>query len=214
MGIAHVRDLKVLGSSLCEDGLVGEARKSRLDILLLAHLEVFAEVLVTAPPVEMDHADSLVTANLMEVRVPDVVLDPVGGESTIAIELTVSLISLTDAIAPMLNHLLLLVLDHNVEKEAAPQVEDNHAPKESDTVLLVEWIDLPVDITEGVFDGACNVLERSPSLGAVSWLLGVVHEFSEITISVLSQSSIKRDTLKIKPMDECKLTCQSCRLSR
>ena len=193
---------------------MGEARQSGLDILLLAHLEVFAEVLVTAPPVEMDHADSLVTANLMEVRVPDVVLDPVGGESTIAIELTVSLVSLADSVAPVLNHLLLLVLDHNVEKEAAPQVEDNHAPKESDTVLLVEWIDLPVDITEGVFDGACNVLERSPSLGAVSWLLGVVHEFSEITISVLSQSSIKRDTLKIKPMDECKLTCQSCRLSR
>ena len=120
VGIAHVRDLEVLGSSLCEDGLVGEAGKSRLDVLLLAHLEVLAEVLVTAPPVEMDHADSLVTADLMEVRVPNIVLDPIGGESAITIELTVSLISLTAAIAPVLNHLLLLVLDHNIKEEAAP----------------------------------------------------------------------------------------------
>ena len=207
-------DLKVLAGGFLEDGLVGEARQSRSHIVLLAHLEVLAEVLVTAPPVQVDHIETLVTSDLMEVGVPHIVLDAIDWESSVTVELAVGGIGLTNSVAPVLNHLLLLVLDHNVEKEAAPQVEDNHAPKESDTVLLVEWIDLPVDITEGVFDGACNVLERSPSLGAVSWLLGVVHEFSEITISVLSQSSIKCDTLKIKPMDECKLTCQSCRLSR
>ena len=209
-----MRDLKVLAGGFLEDGLVGEARQSRSHIVLLAHLKVLAEVLVTAPPVQVDHIETLVTSDLMEVGVPHIVLDAIDWESSITVELSVGGIGLANSVAPVLNHLLLLVLDHNVEKEAAPQVEDNHAPKESDTVLLVEWIDLPVDITEGVFDGACNVLERSPSLGAVSWLLGVVHEFSEITISVLSQSSIKCDTLKIKPMDECKLTCQSCRLSR
>ena len=189
VGVAHVRDLEVLGSSLCEDGLVGEAGKSRLDILLLAHLEVFAEVLVTAPPVEMNHADSLVTANLMEVRVPDVVLDPVGGESTIAIELTVSLVSLTDSVAPVLNQLLLLVLDHHVEEEATPKVEDDEAPHDTNTVLGKEWVHLPVDVTERVLHKASDVLESSPSLCLIAGFLCAIDELAKVAISVLGQRS-------------------------
>lgn len=69
---------------------MGEARKSRTDVVLLAHLEVLAEVLVTAPPVQMDHADALVTTHLMEVRVPDIVLDSVNRHSSVAVELSVS----------------------------------------------------------------------------------------------------------------------------
>ena len=97
--------------------------------MLLAHLEVLAEVLVTAPPVKMDHAQSLVTTNLMEVSIPHIVLDTVSWESTIAIQGTMSLVGLTNSVAPVLSHPIFLVLDHDVEEETAPEVEDDHAPE-------------------------------------------------------------------------------------
>ena len=191
LGEAHLRNFKVLGSSLLEDRFVGEARQSRLDVLLLAHLEVLAEVLVTAPPVEVDHAEPLVTADLMEVGVPDVVLDPVCGETTVTVLQAVSLISLTDAVAPVLNHLLLLVLDHDIEEEGAPAVEDDHAPHEADSVLGEEWVQFPVEVADRVLHEPGDVLEGSPALGLISRLLGAVDELAEIAISVLSKSSKK-----------------------
>ena len=83
--------------------------------MLLAHLEVFTEVLVTAPPVQMDHAEALVAPNLMKIGVPDVVLDTIGRESSVTIESSVSLVALTDSVTPVIDHSLLLVLDHCVE---------------------------------------------------------------------------------------------------
>ena len=185
----HLCDFEVLGRGCLEDFLVSEATFGGLDVLLLAHFEVLAEVLVTAPPVEMDHADSLVTANLMEVRVPNIVLDPIGGESAITIELTVSLVSLANSVAPVLNQLLLLVLDHHVEEEAAPKVEDDEAPHDTNTVLGKEWVHLPVDVTERVLHKASDVLESSPSLCFIAGFLCAVDELAEVAISVLGQRS-------------------------
>ena len=198
LGEAHLGDLQILGSCFLEDGLVGEARKSRLDVLLLAHLEVLAEVLVTAPPVEVDHAEPLVTADLMEVGVPDVVLDPVCGETTVTVLQAVSLISLTDAVAPVLNHLLLLVLDHDVKEEAAPAVEDDHAPHEANAVLGEERVQLPVEVADRVLYEPGDVLEGSPALGLVSRLLGAVNEFAEVAIRVLGQSTKERRDIRSK----------------
>ena len=198
LGEAHLRNFKVLGSSLLEDRFVGEARQSRLDVLLLAHLEVLAEVLVTAPPVEVDHAEPLVTADLMEVGVPDVVLDPVCGETTVTVLQAVSLISLTDAVAPVLNHLLLLVLDHDVEEEGAPAVEDDHAPHEANAVLGEERVQLPVEVADRVLYEPGDVLERSPALGLVSRLLGAVNEFAEVAIRILGQSTKERRDIRSK----------------
>jgi len=192
--VAHLGNLKILGSSLLEDRLVGEAGKSGADVLLLSHLEVLSEVLVTAPPVEMDHAQTLVPSNLMEVRVPDIVLDTVDGHSSVTVLKTGKLVGLTDSVAPVLDHLLLLVLDHNIEKETAPKMEDNHTPEETDTVLSVERLHLPVHVAEGILEEAGNVLERSPSLGLVTRFLGVVDEFAEVAIGVLGQSSVTRSS--------------------
>ena len=170
---------------------MGETGQGRLDVVLLAHLEVLAEVLVTAPPVEMDHAEALVTAHLMEVGVSHVVLDAIGWESPVTVQSAVSLVALANSVAPVVDHSLLLVLHHGVEEEAAPQVEDDHTPKETHTVLSVEWLSLPVDVSKRIFEEACNVLERSPSLGVVTRFLRVVHELEEVAIGVLGQSSIK-----------------------
>ena len=112
--------------------------------MFLAHLEVLAEVLVTAPPVEVNHVKTLVTSYLMEVGVTHVVLDTVDWESAITGHCSVSLVLFTDSPPPVLDHLLLLVLDHNVKKEAAPKMEDGEAPKEANAVLSVERLYLPV----------------------------------------------------------------------
>jgi len=188
--VAHLRDLDILGSGLLEDVLVGESGQGRAHVVLLTHLEVLSEVLVTAPPVQVDHGQPLVTACLMEVSVPDVVLDTVGWESSVAIQGAVGLVDLTDSVAPVINHALLLVLDHDVQEETAPQVEDDQAPEETNTVLSVEGLHFPVEVAHWVLHEAGDVFEGSPALGIVTRFLSVVNELEEVTISVLGQSSM------------------------
>ena len=171
---------------------MGEATLGRLDVLLLAHLEVLAEVLVTAPPVRVDHAETLVTANLMEVGISHIVLDTIHRHPSVTVQGAVSLVDLADSPAPVVAHLLLLVLHHGPKEETAPQVEDYQAPDEAHAVLIMERLSLPVGITERVFEEAGDILERSPFLRVVTGLLGLVYELSKVTISVLSESSKER----------------------
>ena len=172
---------------------MGEATLGGLDVLLLAHLEVLAEVLVTAPPVRVDHAETLVTANLMEVGVSHIVLDTIHRHPSVTVQGAVSLVDLADSPAPVVAHLLLLVLHHGPKKETAPQVEDYQAPDEAHAVLIMETFSLPVGIAEWVFEEAGDVLERSPFLRVVTGLLGLVHKLSKVTISVLSESSKEKE---------------------
>ena len=168
---------------------MGKATLSGLDVLLLAHFEVLAEVLVTAPPVHVDHVETLATANLMEVGISHIVLDTIDWHSSVTIQGAVLLVNLTDSPAPVVTHLLLLVLHHDPEEEAAPQVEDDQAPDEAHAVLIMEGFSLPVGIAERVFEEAGDILERSPFLRIVTGLFGLVYELSKVTISVLSESS-------------------------
>jgi len=195
--MAHLRNLEVLGSGLLEDRLVGEAGKSGSDVLSLAHLEVLAEVLVTAPPVQVDHAQSLVSSNLMEVRVSDIVLDTIGRESMLTVSETVHSVGLTNTVTPVLDHALLLVFDQNIEEETAPKMEDDQAPEETNAVRFVEWLRLPVHVGKGILEEASDVLERSESLGLITRFLSLVHKLAEITISVLCESSIKQIPVEI-----------------
>ena len=55
-----------------------------LDVVSLAHLEIFAEVLITAPPVQVNHAEPFTSKSLMEVRVSNIVLFTVGWETSIS----------------------------------------------------------------------------------------------------------------------------------
>lgn len=78
-----MRDLQVLSSNIGVDLFVVETGEGWLDAVLLSHFEVLSEVLVSAPPVGPDHIESLVSSDLMEVRVPNVVLLSICGESTV-----------------------------------------------------------------------------------------------------------------------------------
>ena len=189
MSCTHLSNFEVLGRSFLEDSLVGETTLRWLDVLSLAHFEVLAEVLVTAPPVHVDHAEALATANLMEVGVSHIVLDTIHWHPSVTVQGAVGLVDLADAPAPVVTHLLLLVLHHGPEEEAAPQVEDDQGPDETHAVLIMERLSLPVGVAEWVFEEPGDILECSPSLRVVTGLLGLVYELSKVTISVLSESS-------------------------
>jgi len=47
---------------------------------------------------------------------------------------------------------------------------DEKAPNESDSVLVVKWLNFPVDIAEWVLEESSDILECSPLLSHISWL--------------------------------------------
>ena len=65
------------------DALVVEAAQSWLEVVPLPHLEVLSEVLVSAPPVSVDHRNSLISSYLMEVGVSNIVLFMISWHSSI-----------------------------------------------------------------------------------------------------------------------------------
>ena len=110
--MAHGSDACVLLRNIFVDFLVIKTAKRWSDVVLLAHFEVLTEVLVTTPPVRVNHAQTFVTSNLVDVRIAHVVFLPVGWVATILGRELVFAVGLTQSVAPVLNHLLLLVLYH------------------------------------------------------------------------------------------------------
>jgi len=168
---------------------VVEASLGWSNAVLLTHLEVLAEVLVATPPVEVDHSESLVPSNLMDVGISEIVLSPVDWETAVSVSRLVPLVSLTDSVSPVLNHSLLSHLGDGVEDEGAHQMESNKEVDEPESVLSVENLHLPVGIANWVLIETSDVLECSPSLGIVTRLVLLVNKFGEVAIGVFGQRS-------------------------
>ena len=94
-----------------------ESGEAWLDSVFLSHVEVLSEVLISAPPVGVDHADSLVSSNLMEVRVSDIVLLSIGWESSVGVRAIVVLVNLSNMPFPLGNHTFFLLLGEQEEDE-------------------------------------------------------------------------------------------------
>ena len=62
-------------------------------------------------------------------------------------------------------------------------MEGKKGVDESEAILSVEWLNLPVSVSNWVLEETSNVFERSPFLGIISWFHSSVDPFSEITIS-------------------------------
>ena len=174
----------------------------------LSHVEVLSEVLVSAPPVGVDHADSLISSNLMEVRVSDVVLLSISWESSVSVWGIVVLVDLSDVPFPLSDHTLFLLLCEEVEDEGLVQVPDQEDVDNSNSVLIGQSSNFPEGVTEWVLEESGKVFECSPFLGHVSWLLGLSNELGVITISLLGQSS------ELILVLTRQLTFRSCQLSR
>ena len=180
--MAHVSNGLIFRRSLSEDILVVEARKSGFNVVLLTHLEVFAEVLISAPPVGVDHIETFVSSNLMEVGITKVVLDLVSWQSPITMAHRMRPVCLTDSVPPVLNHLFLLVLYQDPEKEGLVEMEDQNCIHEAETVLIVEWFNLPVSVSEWILEEASDIFEGPPFLRIVSWLFRCVSKFGQVSI--------------------------------
>ena len=83
--MAHSCDASILSSNFIVNLLMVESRKAGSDIMALAHFEVFSEVLITAPPVRVNHTETFVTSDLVEIGVSNVVLLAVNWETTILV---------------------------------------------------------------------------------------------------------------------------------
>jgi hypothetical protein len=69
-------------------------------------------------------------------------------------------------------------------------VEDEQHPEETDAVLLVKRLNFPVEISEGILEESSDVLECPPFLGHITGLSSCDNKLVEITVSLLSKSSI------------------------
>ena len=87
------------------------------DIVSLSHFEVLSEVLVSAPPVSVDHTNSLISSHLMEIGVSDVVLLSVDWESPVGVTAIVMLVDFTNMPFPVRNHTLFLLLGQEVQNK-------------------------------------------------------------------------------------------------
>ena len=68
-------------------------------------------------------------------------------------------------------------------------MEDQEEPEETNSVLSVEGVHLPVDIAEGVLEEPSDVLECSPFLGHITGLPCGADKLVEITIGLLREGS-------------------------
>ncbi len=84
------------------------------DVVSLSHLEVLSEVLVSAPPVSVDHGDSLVSSNLMEVGISHVVFLVISWHSSIRVWGVVMLVDLSNVPLPLGDHRFLLFLSDEI----------------------------------------------------------------------------------------------------
>ena len=65
------------------------------------------------------------------------------------------------------------------------QMEDQQHVEESDSILVRERSDLPEGIAKWILEEPSDVLEGSPSLGHISWFLGLIDKLGQITIGFL-----------------------------
>ena len=156
----------------------------------LSHIEILSEALVSAPPVGVDHGDSLVSSDLMEVGVSNVILLPIDWETSIGVRVIVVLIDLTNVPLPLGHHALLLLLCQKVEDEGLIEMEDEENPDDSNSILVCKGGKLPEGVSEWVLEESSNVFEGSPLLSHVSWLTGFGNELHEVTIGLLGEGSI------------------------
>ena len=187
--VAHGGDGGVLLGHVVINLFMVESSSCGADVVALSHLEVFSEVLVTAPPVKMDHTKSLVSADLMEVGVSHIVLFTVSRETAVTSGQLVLLVSLSNVPSPVLNHLFFLVFDESVEQETLVEMETKTDPHESNSVGLMKGVGLPVHVSSGVLKETSYVLECSPFLCFISGLFEIGNELVEITICLLGKGS-------------------------
>ena len=87
-----------------------EATDCWLHIVSLSHVEVLSEVLISAPPVGVDHACLLISSDLMEVGISHIVLLSISWESSVGVRAIVMLVGLSNGPLKFSDHTFFLLL--------------------------------------------------------------------------------------------------------
>ena len=111
---SQLSPLGILFESHVIDVIVIESRKCWFDIVSLSHFEVLSEVLVSAPPVSVDHGDSLVSSDLMEVGISHIIFLVISWHSSVRVWRIVMLVDLSDVPLPFGDHAFLLFLSDEI----------------------------------------------------------------------------------------------------
>ena len=159
----------------------------------LSKLEVLSEGLVSAPPVEPDHAELLVSPHLMEVRVSHVVLFMIGGHPLVVMDGQMSLVHFSKGVSPMGHHVLLLVSNKDKGDKRGIEMEPKEGPNKSDSVLGVERLEFPVSVGHRVLEEPSDIFEGSPFLGHVPGLVHRGDHLVEVAFCFFRQSSVLKD---------------------
>lgn len=114
--VSHLWDLKVFSGDILIGLFVSETGQWWSDVVSLSQLEILSEVLVSAPPVGPDHIQSLLSSNLMEVGISNVILLSLSWVSSVTVARGVSLVDFTNSISPVFNHSFLLYNNIKVNK--------------------------------------------------------------------------------------------------
>ena len=70
-------------------------------------------------------------------------------------------------------------------------MEDQQHPEEADAVLLMKWLNFPVEVSKRIFEESSDILESSPFRCHIARLSCGNNELSEITVSLLCEGPIK-----------------------
>ena len=77
-------------------------------------------------------------------------------------------------------------------------MESNEEVHDSKSILFVERINLPVSVPNWVLIETRDILEGSPSLTIISWLVNIINKLGEISIGLLGQSTKTRRKISIR----------------
>ena len=190
MILSHLADFSVGRHSSLVDRLVVEVFEGGADVVLLSHLKVLSEVLVSAPPVGPHGDASLVLGHLMEVRVPQVDFVPVHRELFAVSGEPLAVLHHASSDHEMLPEGVLTRLAVVESEEACVELSHEQHPDHTNTVLVDEALQFPVAVSEGVLKEPGDVLERSPLLSIISRLLCLLNPFCDVAVGGLQQGSV------------------------
>jgi hypothetical protein len=76
-----------------------------LNVMSLSHIEILSEVLVSAPPIGVDHTNLLVSSDLMEVGISNVVFMTISWETSVRMGTIIMLVDFSNMPFPFGYHI-------------------------------------------------------------------------------------------------------------
>lgn len=109
-GFSHLHEGCSLLHCILINLLMSKSTEWGSNSMSLSHFKVLSEVLISAPPIELDHTDSLISELLVEVTVSHIALLSICWHSSISMWLALLCINFTNDESPFLCHFLLFYL--------------------------------------------------------------------------------------------------------